>query len=372
MGEILRGYFVMSVWVAHVAHDGGRVCLQIADDRRMKRKHSLSDYSAVRIITASALSADPGDALPNRLKVLAWGDNPNANGRKVIVNDAFCTALSSTVYPFKKIPIDFEHNTVPGTLAYQESKEPRIVAGYANVECVPNEGVFLNVVRWTPEGKAAASSFEDLSACPIPDAAGHVIALPSVALCRTGAVPGIEFTQSPLSSWPALSAVLPGDGPDAGKTNEEKEMEYKKYLLGLLKLSDDATDEEIQAAIAAIKPVETPPAPAPMTAQMVADEAAKQVAPLQASLADMARQNILLAARLDGKVVSLSADALKKFTPAELQEHVKGLAVTVPLSAITPAHVDESKGAAPLSAEHEQIARNCGVDPAVAFGKREG
>ena len=200
----------------------------------MKRTNPLSDYSSVRIVTACALSADPAAALPTRLKVLAWGENANANGKKVVVGEALVAALSAATYPFKKVPIDFEHNTVPGTLAYKDSKEPRVVAGYAEVECIPGEGVFLNVVRWTPEGKAAASSFEDLSACPILDKAGNVIALSSTALCRTGAVPGIEFVQSPLSTWPALSAVIPGDCLD--NTNEEPEMEYKKYLLGLLKL----------------------------------------------------------------------------------------------------------------------------------------
>lgn len=146
-------------------------------------------------------------------------------------------------------------------------------------------------------------------------------------------------------------------------------MDYKKYLIGLLKLSDTATDDDIDAAIKALKPVDTP-TPEPMTAQMVADAAAAQVAPLVASLADMARQNILLAARMDGKVVALSADALKKFTPAELQDHVKGLAVTVPLSAITPEHIKENATSTPLTADQESIARNCGVLPESVFGKK--
>lgn len=352
----------------HTPHGMRRKTLLLVHDGRMKRTNHLSDYSSVRIVSACALSADPAAALPTRLKVLAWGENANANGKKVVVGEALVAALSAATYPFKKVPIDFEHNTVPGTLAYKDSKEPRVVAGYAEVECIPGEGVFLNVTRWTPEGKAAASSFEDLSACPILDKAGNVIALSSTALCRTGAVPGIEFVQSPLHTWPALSAVIPGECL-GNNNNEEPEMDYKKYLLGLLKLSETATDDDIEAAMKAMKPVETPTAE-PMTAKMVADAAAAQVAPLVASLADMARQNILLAARMDGKVVSLSADALAKFSPAELQDHVKGLAVTVPLHAITPTHIDESATPVPLTADQESMARNCGVNPEAVFGKK--
>lgn len=333
----------------------------------MKRDTHQSEVSAVRIITALALSADPAQPLPKRLKILGWGDNPNANGRKVVVNELFAAALNAPTYPFKKIPLDFEHNTCPGTLAYKESKEPRIVAGYATVECIPGEGVFLNVTRWTPEGVATASSFEDLSACPIPDKAGNVIALPSCALCRTGAVPGIEFVQSPLSTWPALSAVIPEETPDTQNT-EDKNMEYRKFLLGLLKLPETATDEEIEAAIKASKPVD-PAAPAPMSAEAVEAVVASRVAPLAASLADMAREGILRGARMDGKVVALSAEALAKFTPAELQAHVDGLAVSVPLNAITPTHVEEGKGEVPLSAERREMAINCGLDPEAVFKK---
>lgn len=331
----------------------------------MKRTNFKTEISAVRIITAAALSADPSEALPKRLKILSWGDNPNANGRKVVVGEKFMAALSSSLYPFKKIPIDFEHNTCPGTPAYKESAEPRLVAGYATVECVAGDGVYLNVTRWTPEGRATASSFEDLSACPIPNKDGDVIALVSCALCRTGSVPGIEFVESPLSTWPELSAVI-SHNPDQPENQEkENQMDYKKFLIGLLKLSDTATDAEIDAAIKAMNSAEA--TPEPMNAEAVRIATAAQVAPLQASLADMARQNILMVARLDGKVVGLAADALKKFTPVELQAHVDALPVSVPLHAITPTHVTEAGVEVPLSADQRAIAINCGMDPDAVF-----
>lgn len=113
-----------------------------------------------QVITPAALSSDPAEALPNRLKVLAWGNNPNANQRKVHVGERFLQAMAATAYPYLKIPLDFEHNTVKGMPAYEESKEPRDVAGYATVEVIPGEGVFLNVTRWTPKGRMAASSLK--------------------------------------------------------------------------------------------------------------------------------------------------------------------------------------------------------------------
>lgn len=330
----------------------------------MKRTPS-DAWLAGRVVTAAALSSDdPAAALPTRLKILAWGANPNSNGRDVIVGDAFVKALADARYPFRKIPIDFEHNTVPGTAAHAESREPRPIAGYATVEAVPGEGVFLNVTRWTAEGRATARSFEDLSACPVIDEAGNVIALPSCALCRTGAVPGIEFAQSPLAAWPCLAAIMP-EQPAQPKENK---MDYKKFLLGLLKLPETATDADIDAAIAAINEK-----PAPMGADAIKTAIDGALAPLRAEVDAQRKAAVLLGARLEGKVVALNAEAIGKLSVADLEAHVAALKPTVPLSALTPDQVDETTAAKPLSADQEAIARHCGLDPAEVFGKpKEG
>lgn len=370
-GSVSRRAFFVRIFGAgaHLAHEARHVCGRCAIIAGMRNKpgnkgkddvNRTDAYTAVRVVRAAVLSADPASELPTRLKVLGWGANPNANGKKVIVGDKFATALAAETYPFKKLPIDFEHNTVPGTPAYLESKEPRKVAGYATVEAIPGEGVFLNVVRWTPEGRACASSFEDLSACPLCDDDGDVVALPSVALCRTGAVPGIEFVQSPLSAWPQLAAIAP---EEKNITTKETDMDYKKILIGLLKLDETATDADIEKAIAVLDALPDKKADPPAAEPLSADVTKR--------LDDMEKENLLFGARVEGKVVTLSADILARITPAELKEHIAALPVTVPLAQRTPDVVSETAAAVPLTAEREAIARNCGLDPAEVFGNKE-
>ena len=183
-------------------------------------------YPNTRIPVAPVVTpleaAPSGGDLPKRLKVLSWGDNPNARGKTVRVGAKFLRALAAPAYPYAKVAIDFEHNTVPGTPEYERTREPRAIAGYAEVECVEGGGVFLNVTRWTPDGLAHAADYEDLSAAPVTDADGDVVALPSVALCRTGAVPGIEFVECPLF------AALPEQEQGQGETMDYKAMPAMK------------------------------------------------------------------------------------------------------------------------------------------------
>ena len=262
-----------------------------------------------------------GPALPRRLKVLSWGDNPNARGKTVRVGAKFLRALAAPAYPYAKVAIDFEHNTVPGTPEYERTREPRAIAGYAEVECVEGGGVFLNVTRWTPDGLAHAADYEDLSAAPVTDADGDVVALPSVALCRTGAVPGIEFVECPLF------AALPEQEQGQGET-----MDYKAILAKLLGLGPEASDEELQAAADAAQ------AKAKEAAEAASEQEAlsARVEALEKGREEDAKQRVLLSARMEGKQVSLSADAVAKLSVKDLEDHVASLPVTVPLNAVTP------------------------------------
>ena len=88
---------------------------------------------------AVSLSADAAK-LPRRIKVLNWGDNPNSHGKRVNVGPLFATCLNAETYPYRKVALDFEHNTFPGTAAYKESKEPRPVAGFGTIEARGRRG----------------------------------------------------------------------------------------------------------------------------------------------------------------------------------------------------------------------------------------
>ena len=175
--------------------------------------------------TEVALSADAAK-LPKRIKILNWGDNPNCHGQRVNVGPLFAKCLAAATYPYRKVALDFEHNTFPGTAAYKESSEPRPVAGFGTVEVVEGKGVYLTMSAWTPDGEKNAVNFADVSAGAVTDKDGNVVAVASVALCRAGAVDGMDFVEAPLSGGvsSALSIALsdtqarvPAGSPDGGQ-----------------------------------------------------------------------------------------------------------------------------------------------------------
>ena len=153
------------------------------------------------------LSADAAK-LPHRIKVLNWGDNPNCHGKRVNVGPLFVKCLGADTYPYRKVALDFEHNTFPGTPAYKESAEPRAVAGFGTIEAVEGDGVYITMSSWTPEGERMAAHYADVSAGAVTDKEGNLIAVSSVALCRAGSVDGMDFVEAPLSG--GISSALSG------------------------------------------------------------------------------------------------------------------------------------------------------------------
>lgn len=142
-------------------------------------------------ISNGALSADQ---LPVRLKLANWGDNPSTKGNIRL------TAVSAAALPqrqvelgFDRIALDFEHNTVPGTVEFERTHEPRPVAAYGIPRIVPGEGLFLDDIEWTPEGKKSALNFADLSPAVHQDEAGNVDFIHSAGLVRNGAIHGLSF-----------------------------------------------------------------------------------------------------------------------------------------------------------------------------------
>ena len=317
---------------------------------------------------AVALSADAAK-LPRRIKVLNWGENPNCHGRRVNVGPLFAKCLSAAVYPYRQVALDFEHNTFPGTAAYKESREPRPVAGFGSIEVVEGRGVYLTMSSWTPEGERMAVNYADVSAGAVTDKDGNVVAVSSVALCRAGAVDGMDFVEAPLSGGvsSALSGIINNNN------QEGQAMDIKALLIKSLGLGDDATDEAIQAALAKAlgrKPDENQEARQAAMSAAVKAAVAEAVKPIQeqvvalsaAAVAHEKRDLVAEAAR-EGKVVALSADALAKLSVEDLKATIAKTAVTVPLSAKTPATVKETAPSGEVPDEFRRIALNCGVSP---------
>ena len=350
---------------------------------------------------AVSLSADAAK-LPRRIKVLNWGDNPNCHGKRVNVGALFVKCLNADTYPYRKVALDFEHNTFPGTAAYKESKEPRPVAGFGTIEAVEGDGVYITMSSWTPEGERMAANYADVSAGAVTDKDGNLIAVTSVALCRTGSVEGMDFVEAPLSGdvAAALSGIINGEveelrgcgveglrkqqldsstaqrrtaaTPQQLNTEKGQAMDYKALLLKILGLGEDATDEAIQAALdaAAKKPTQEEQKAALSAAVKAA--VAEAVKPFEAKVAALSaaaeaheKADLVAEAAREGKVVALSADALAKITVDDLEATIAKTAVTVPLSARTPATVPEKKIEGEVPEEFRQIALNCGVSPEI-------
>ena len=324
--------------------------------------------------TAVSLSADAAK-LPRRIKVLNWGDNPNSHGKRVNVGPLFAKCLNAETYPYRKVALDFEHNTFPGTAAYKESKEPRPVAGFGTIEAVEGEGVFITMSSWTPDGEKMAANYADVSAGAVTDDDGNLIAVASVALCRTGAVDGMDFVEAPLSGGvsSALSGIINQEGglKPAAPIQKGTAMDYKALLLKALGLGEDATDEAIQAAVAKVaekKPEEDAAALSAAVKTAVA-EAVKpieeKVAALSAAAVAHEKADLIAEAAREGKVIALVADAIGKITVEDLKATIAKTPVTVPLNARTPANMKENPPAGEVSEEFRQIALNCGVSPEI-------
>jgi hypothetical protein len=172
----------------------------------------------------------------------------------------------------------------------------------------------------------------------------------------------------------ALSAIK-------NPTPEVKELNWKDMIAKALG-KDPATcsDEDLATALSAAlaKPdptalnaaiataVET--AVKPLTEKVTALSAGADT--FAAELLKRDKASALSDARMEGKVVALSASVLDKMTLDDVREHVKGLAVTVPLSARTPGVVPQDPVKAGPTDEQRTIALNCGMDPDAVWPKK--
>jgi len=320
--------------------------------------------------------------LPTRLKILAWGDNPTPFGITPRVG-----AHSVRMFPrlmqaqnLDMVAIDYEHNTVKGTPAYRESKEPRDVAGYGRPLLIAGQGLFLEDIEWTPSGRESARNYIDLSpAVHLDEAKGEVDLMHSVALTRAGAVEGLSFYSM-----------------DANATGDTG-MDWKAFLCNFTGQEADATDDDLAkgfvARITALcaEAVGSHEAVTTLNGEIDAlstkmaglgvgekgSEAAEQivalsgtvqalegkVSTLQADLAQRDRDAQCARAAREGKVIPLSAEQIAGMAVKDLGEMIDKLPVTVPLAQRTPEHV-QALSAAAVSPALETVARKCGMDPA--------
>lgn len=144
--------------------------------------------------------------------------------------------------------IDYEHQTLNSA----ENGKPAPAAGWFKgvaLEWREGHGLFATQVGWTDaaSGFIAAKEYRYLSPVFSYDRqTGAVLDLLHVGLTNYPALDG-------MASLPALAAARFQLADEAAPSAEEKHRVNKEALIALLGLSSDASDEEIQTAMTALK-----------------------------------------------------------------------------------------------------------------------
>lgn len=320
----------------------------------------MTEERTVKLVTLRVANpALQSDALPRRLKLLNWGDNPSTKGNiRISTASVAAIPVRQSALGYDRVALDFEHNTVPGTDEYERTQEPRPIAAHGVPVVFSGDGLYLDDLRWTAEGSAMAAGYPDLSPAVALNAAGEVEFIHSAALTRHGSVHDLtcfSVNLKPIPSPIMADTIAPGGAQPETITVAE--------LAAALGLDAKATKADVLAKLTAIA---TPPAemkPAmesevtALSAKVVALETAlaaakpgdptaltalsAKIVGLEGQLAaqrqareETERAALITQASRDGQVIPLSADTLKTTPLATLKEIVSGLPKNVvPLSA---------------------------------------
>ena len=300
----------------------------------MKSADTLKSFPDITPLRVSNGAARAGGALPARLKVFNWGRNETTKG------DFILDEFSAKVIPANqralghaRVALDYEHNTLPSSATYRESKEPRPVAGYGEVEVVPGDGLYLSNITWTPSGKIAAANYEDLSIAPGTDDQRRINFIHSVALCRNGAahdVPTFLSAKPPTPNTPTMPEQIPAQLTAAldqltALTARLEALEKKSAVIPLSAQVDgkpvEITAANIISLSASVAKIE-----AALNAQATAGDArAKETIITGLSAAGQVPKGV------DGQPLSL--DGLRALPLPDLQLLAANTPATVPLNA---------------------------------------
>ena len=279
-------------------------------------------------------------ALPTRLKILGWGDNPSVKGNaRFSEHSAATLPARQQETGFNKIALDFEHNTVPGSPEFERTNEPRRVAAYGVPTVIPGDGLYLEALEWTPSGKAEALNYADLSPAVEFDAAGNIVFVHSVALTRNGAVEGLSFFSVNLPNQKAMSELKPENiltvaelAPAIGLAATASKADVLGKLTALSALDLAPLD-------ARLKQLEGRAAPDITTFNTRLAKLEGDLTATATASADRERDQLIVRFSADGKVPvnaegqSYSADDLKKLDVPTLKLLHANTPVTVPLQA---------------------------------------
>jgi hypothetical protein len=284
--------------------------------------------------------------LPTRIQLLKWGVNDSTEG-PVIVNEL---TLSSFAAMQRKIgreraPLDFEHNTVPGTPEYERTKEPRDIAAMAT-PLASRDGIFLENLDYKV-GQDVLGKFEDVSAAPLLNKDRVVVGLHSAALTRTGAVYGAHFAAEDVLklagegiTLAAFSSKISASllGADASKQQQNKNMPEKYISVATLAaIVGMNADAEENAVIETLKkrlaPVEIQPLAALVKdGKVVLLDTVSTLDARLKKIEDAGNKSIAtLSATIDGKVHTFSAEDIVRLATrvGDLEKSAKDTAASI-------------------------------------------
>lgn len=319
--------------------------------------------SAVLSVAAPFRRGGAEVGLPQRVRILKWGENVGrTTGARILVDEVVAATLTANqeLVAIERVPMDYEHQSVKDHPNFQP--DPRHSPGAGSIEVVVGEGVFLSAIDYSPSGLEHAPGYQDVSGVIHLDGDHRPVWISSVALTQTGDVAGMEFSEAMavlsarLAAPAAVTLSAPAMTPD----------DYRPLLLKMLRLKEDATDEELVAAAEAES--QEPPAPQdPMTPDApTATETAALSARLdllESRATQGEREALVARASREGKVIPLSAELISATSVAVLTALVDGLpAGAVPLDA-THRKVAAAPDTAVLSADESHAAQLLGLTP---------
>jgi len=322
------------------------------------------------------------EAPPTRLVVLPWGVNKSRRG-DFIVDALTCQVFDANQKRNRidgKVALDFEHNTLPGTPAYESSSEPRPIAAWALCVVIPDEGVVYEDLEWTPDGLSAweRKLYQDLSPAPVRGADGKtVIALHSTALCRHGELEGLTITHAAApralaAYFEALSADF-SESPGLPLSQSTLTPPMKEKLIALLaKLGVTLAADADEAATATALDSAMSKLTTETEVKEKPEAMSAEIASMRAEL-DAGRKDLLITkATLEGKVIPLSAEAIAATPLSALTEIVNAAKpgeVKLTKQTVDGKETPEAKPEA-LSAEQLAVFEACGLTAAEIDAKK--
>ena len=312
--------------------------------------------ASVLALGAPFRSGAAAAGLPQRVRILAWGENiARPSGKVILVDDAVAETLSANqqLIGLDTVPMDYEHQSRKDHPNYKP--DPRHSPGGGVIEVVPEDGVYLSAIEYTPNGLEHAASYKDVSAVVHLDKQGRPLWISSVALTQAGAVAGMEFAEAEAA---ALSAGASQQSPES-KTEPSMNNDantYRALLVKLLKLKPEATDEELTAAVEASANSAAAPEAEDTACLSVRLEA------LEKASADRERAALVAKAGAEGKVIPLSAEQIAACDVAILTAMVEQLpAGEVPKKLPGSTQEQTAASVVALSADEKSAAKALGL-----------